>query len=863
MMTGNDLHVVPLGEVSAADSPNVGSKAAVLGSLTKAGFPIPAGLCLTTAAFRLALNPWMGQIDDILRATRLRDAAARIDRLLVELSVPAPVMAALRQELPRIADSEVPLAVRSSATAEDTAEASFAGHYNSAIGVRDEDALQDAIVGVWRSFFNANALTARAEYGIPDKEAAMAVLILPVVDAECAGVCLSVDPVHGRRDRTVITAAWGLGTGVVDGSVAADTYWVRRDGSTEGFEFEEQLVVEQAAQIALAEDGGLKRVPVADDRRRAACLPESWMRLLAQFSVAAEVLMRCPQDVEWAIAGGQVWMLQSRPITTLGPELAETSKFPVTWESNREKRVAWIHYPYWPHVLKPLEMDYASDREAASKESSLYTGGERFERVKIVNGRAYTTWTPNDLTDGDRRIRRAATADLAARLHSQDTTAWEHWGPEIVKATERLHAFEVADADGLLLAAHLEDARGAFRRHWSIHGSRLSVSRQPVYAAFAKATGLAESAIKEAVNQLLEGEETPSSRLVDGLYALATSARSVPEVATLVADPPPDVSERLATLPDAAAFRTQLEAFLDAFGDRSGVGYGSDATIDTPAWRDDVALMLGYVSAYLDPTVSSPADARARAQAEREALIQQLCAGCEDQEALTKLRDELAYARRQAAVMEEHNHYIDQMMNGQLRHAILAAARWLVTRGALPAIGDVFWLHYDEILRALREGMPLSFADIISSRQAQHATWEALDPPPIIGTPEAWLSERPPLQDEVTTLALPGETHVSGLGASPGQHRGLARVVATSTLLPDLSPGEVLVAENMGPRWTPLLPILGGLVLDGGNVGQHHAISAREYGVPAVISTGNATKRIRDGAWVTVDGTKGTVELET
>jgi pyruvate,water dikinase len=231
--------------------------------------------------------------------------------------------------------------------------------------------------------------------------------------------------------------------------------------------------------------------------------------------------------------------------------------------------------------------------------------------------------------------------------------------------------------------------------------------------------------------------------------------------------------------------------------------------------------------------------------------------------------------------MEEHNHTIDQLMNGQLRQAILAAARWLVDRGLLTEDEDVFWLHYDEILSALRVGsgsvdeshavtdapkneadLPEYLAGIIRARQAQHAEWEKLEPPPLLGIPEAVLPERPALRDEVRPAVCEGNEQLRGLGASPGRGQGRARVVPPSVFMPDLSPGDVLVAENVGPRWTPLIPMLGGLVLDGGAVGQHHAITAREYGVPAVIGTGNATRRIPDGAWVVVDGTAGTVEMD-
>jgi phosphohistidine swiveling domain-containing protein len=875
-------YVIPLETVRQTDVARVGAKAAVLGALVEAGFPVPPGLCVTTAAFRLALGPWLDQIHAIIHHHDVHGpagavaAAEIIDELLVDLEVPAPVMVALYQALPAVADPKTLLAVRSSATAEDSAKASFAGQYRSVIGVRPTgggNALQAAIVAVWRSFFSSHALAARAAHNSLDRNEAMAVLILPVVDAECAGVCLSVDPVHRRRDRIVITAAWGLGAGVVDGSVAADTAWVRRDGFAEGFEIEEQRVVEQAEQIALDPEGGLKQMPVPDERRRAACLPESWLQRVAQFCVAAEVLLGCPQDMEWAIAGGQVWVLQSRPITALPSELAQPYDFPVTWEDEQERRLAWIHYPYWRYVLKPLEMDYAYDREAAQTESGHYAGDERSWRVKIVNGRAYACWAPTDLTDGDRRIRRAARADVATRLQSQDITAWEYWGPEVIKATERLSAFDASGADGPQLAEHLENARAASRRHWVVHGLLWSARRQSLYAAYAAVSGLTESAAKEKVDKLLEGEETSFTRLIDGLYTLACTARKVPAVAALVADPPPDVLDRLATLPEAATFQAQLEDFMASFGDRSGVGYGSDVTICEPTWREDPALALRFAAPYLDPTVEPPTIARARAQVEREALIDQVCNACDDQEAVVELRRQLACARRQAVVMEEHNHYIDQMANGQLRQAILAAARWLVAHGTLTTSDEVFWLHYDEILSALCADTPrvdapryfadvAGYADVISARQAQHAEWEKLEPPPLLGTPEAQLPERPLLQDEVTPVALQGDDWIIGLGASPGRHRGRARVVPTSVLLPDLSPGEVLVAENVGPRWTPLLPILGGLVLDGGALGQHHAITAREYGVPAVIGTGNATRRIPDGAWVTVDGTVGTVEMD-
>jgi pyruvate,water dikinase len=203
------------------------------------------------------------------------------------------------------------------------------------------------------------------------------------------------------------------------------------------------------------------------------------------------------------------------------------------------------------------------------------------------------------------------------------------------------------------------------------------------------------------------------------------------------------------------------------------------------------------------------------------------------------------------------------MAIGQLRRAVLAAAHWLVARGALTTPDEIFRLFFDEIFSALRAESPVSFSALVAARQAEHSQWEKLEAPPILGVPGAQLSERPSLPDQVTPMASRADAVIIGLGASPGQCRGRARVVAAHVPLPDLSPGDVLVSENAGPRWTPLFPILGGLVLDEGSFGQHAAATAREYDVPTVIQTRDATRRIPDEAWVIVDGTNGTVSFES
>jgi rifampicin phosphotransferase len=854
--------LIPLAAVRRSDAPLVGAKAATLGALADAGFPVPAGLCLTTTAFQEALAPYAVAVAACLDASDLRDpgaaaaAADQIAALLAGLTLPAMVDAALAAALAAgDLPAGAPLAVRSSATAEDQPDASYAGQYATVLGARGLAALRDAIGVCWRSFFSAQALAARAAAGALTGDAGMGVLIQPVVDAECAGVCFSVDPVAGVAGQAVVEAAWGLGLGVVDGDVSAMTARVRRDGAVV-----DRRVPEQAAQWALAAGGGTERVAVPAERRRVACLPDAWLARVAEFGVAAELALGAPQDVEWAIAGGQIWILQSRPLTGLPPALRARPPFPVAWGRPEDRRLYWrLSQAAGAAMPRPLENDYYDASGAGREEGEQLTGIDERVRRMVVNGRRYITDAPPALGPGDRRQRAGAVAALNMRLLQEDgRTAWDVWGPEVEAATARLRAFDPAPADAGALADHLEDAFGAARRHWAIHWLLGPPPLERYLAAYTALTGRSDPAAVEDALRLTAGADTPLTRLVDALHALAVTARATPRVAALVADPPADVAARLEALPEAAEFRAALAAFLWEYGDRSGAGLGAATTFATLTWREDPAAALAAAAPYLDPAVEPPARTRARAAAAREAEVAALCAACADPAIVAEFERQRALAQRDAAVLEIHNHYIDQMAVGQTRAAIAAVGRRLAASGALADADDVYWLRRAEIPAALAGAFPV--AATIAARRAEHAAWATLDPPPFLGAPPAALPPRP--VEEAAPVGQPRAAGpgVRGMGASPGRARGRARFVAPETQRPALNPGDILVAENAGPLWTPIFPILGGIVLDGGAIAMHAIATAREYGIPAVVATGDATRRIRDGAWITVDGAAGTVE---
>ena len=858
--------VLNLDAIGLADAASAGHKAARLGALKAAGFPTPSGIVLTMAAFRQALSPYREQIDQIIANYDLRvpaqaEAAARtIDTVLETMSLPPEIQTHLNNALDAFGDSSVRIAVRSSALAEDRVDVSFAGQYKTVLGVSGSEEIAEAVVACWRSYFSAHAMGARASLS-EAAEAGMALLVQPIIEAECAGVCQSIDPVQQNREHLVVTAAWGMGSGVADGSVPCDTAWMRRAN----LRLDRHQVVPKTKQIMLDEDGILRQVAVPEERQRSACLPDSWLERVAQFALVSGQFFGSPQEIEWTVCHNQLWILQCRPLTALPAHLAHIPPFPVTWRDDAESRHLW-ELSYWTKAeeppLFPLEQDYTSAMEETRLETCRWLGVEKNWARKWANGCLYARSVPVGLPEANLAVRRRAYQDLKERWRGQDLTAWDHWGPEIVQATERLRGFDREAADGPALAEHLEEALAVARRHTMLHPMLTFQPPDAYIEAFAAIAGVDGEEARTQAAMLLEGETTPLIALVDGLFELAQLAQAHPRLAALVADPPPDVMARLSQLPEASRLVQKLNTLLSLYGERTGQGYGSRAHLSTPTWSEAPDRMLQLAAQFLGDDVAPPAAVRASVRERRDAQIEDLCDACDDADMVAAFRHELAYARRNFAGLEEHNHYIDQMALGQVRQAVMAAAGWLVDAGELDEPEQILFLKFEEIGEALRATTPSSHAEVIAERQEAYKFWQQMEPPPVLGLPQAGLDERPPFTDDVTAATVPAANQLVGLGASHGTVSGRARLMTSVNELPALEQGDILVAHNIGPRWTPVLPILGGLVLNSGSVGQHAAATAREYGVPAVIATGNATRRIVDGAWITVDGANGIVIIE-
>jgi pyruvate,water dikinase len=361
---------------------------------------------------------------------------------------------------------------------------------------------------------------------------------------------------------------------------------------------------------------------------------------------------------------------------------------------------------------------------------------------------------------------------------------------------------------------------------------------------------LAGSMVAGSPNKSLEGDDT--------LRALAARARGAASVSRALTLPIDAAMAALAVDDEAAQFRAGLAGYLEQFGRRSD--HFQD--VSHASWREDAAPVIALVRMYLREQGADVQATRERLLRERDRTVDVARSeiGSRSQELLEEFDRELAFGRRAVALNEDHNFWIDQQAYYWMRMDLLAAGRLLATAGVIDARDDCFLLTLDELRAALQGGIP-TLRDVVAGRRRDLDHWKTVTPPNALGVelPAQAIAAMAPMFGGV--FGGVEESVVTGQSASRGVATGHARIIRTLAEADRLVPGEILVAVTTSPPWTPLFGVASAIVTDAGGALSHAAIVAREYGIPAVVGTVNATARIRDGQLIRVDGSSGTVEL--
>ncbi|MCH8310526.1 MAG: hypothetical protein IIB17_08535, partial [Chloroflexi bacterium] len=716
------------------------------------------------------------------------------------------------------------------------------------MNVRGEDELFETLKRCWASLWNPEAILYRHSNGFDHFDNYMAVVVQQMVRSLASGVLFSVHPVSGDLTEMVVNASWGLGEGVVEGAVEVDTFVLDRETS----DIKERSISFKPRLIEYAEGSGTQESDVPDDRQHQASLSDTQLKELYDLAISIEEIYQAPQDIEWGYDGERFQALQARPITGL-------VQFPVLWDNEADKRITWSTPPSREtRPVLPLDEFRQKMFYEARYEGSLRMGGGFLPNdYRMFNGYAYDRVAPLDEPPEELSKRRKDYHDKLEAAWENGNTAWlEYYFPYIDATNKRLKAFDLRAATNDELIEHIRDVISEAAEYWVIHWIRGGRElRARWLETFKELTGI-DSELKA-----LTATQGPnkSTEIISAITRFAKIVKESPYVLNLFESlAPKELYGEIHDSPQASAFMREFDDFIEEFGYKSGAGFGSHNSLSIPTWKDDPSIVLDIISRYL-PLEENVFDAHVHTvPPEALAVIEEAYETIGDNEARrTRFDRELSLARKNNAEQEDHNFYLDQTIVALLRLPCIEAAERLQKAGIIAERDDVFFIKMEELQEALATPDMPDYKALVRSRKLLDTFRRILKPPPAVGgdsdtTP---ITEEPEIeQGDVSTL--------SGVPASSGTVTGKARVVSNTDIVPDLKPGEILVSYNAGPMWTPLFPIIGGLVLDGGNILLHAAVVAREYKIPAVFMTGNATKLIKDGQTITVDGTTGTIYLQ-
>lgn len=817
----------------ASDRPGeVGVKAANLAVIIGAGFAVPDGFVLPAAALQRAF-------------------AADADG---ELS------GWVEEALDQLGQGSV--AVRSSGIAEDREDASYAGQYETELGLDGVEQVAAAVRRCWRSAASER-VASYAGRGDGEGPPPMAVIIQRLVPADVAGVAFTANPVSGARHEVWVSAVRGLGDALVSGAVSPDEWVVK-------------------GELAQLRSAGADRAASAET-----------VLAVAAIARRLEKLFGRPQDIEWAVAGGEVFVLQSRPITALpDPETRDAENAPAVdvppgfWERDAS---------HFPLPLTPMMRSLVTDRQNAAFREAFAEHGILADGLEFreIGGWVYSRIVPPGGVD--RPPLPAPLMWLMVRMHPNlrrrvalaHRTQRDDLSGEIIRRwhaetrpdlQRRIAQLRDAELDGLDDSALLDHWRAVddllatgVRAHFRLHVP-IAMARYDLATACRDLFGWDERRSFE----LLNGLSSTSTRPAVELAELARLAEGRPAVMAAIERADRESVSRLAEDPEfAAAFeRYQREYSIRA----RRLEVADPILAETPELT--LATLRDQIRQGYDPQDQAQLlSARRRAVASE---ARRLMAAMDD---AARARFNRALERAEAAhpVHEENEFFTLSVPLGLARLALLEIGRRLAGRGIIDHQNDVFFLTDREARAALADRSQRhanGLRDAISGRKADRARTQGRPgpatygrrppPPPLAALPPATRRSLEVLLwavDLIFAASRSGQRQsakagtIAGIAASPGHYEGTVRRVMGEDEFDKIQAGDVLVCPVTSPVWSILFSRIGALVTDTGGMLSHPAIIAREFGIPAVVATGNATQLLRDGQLVTVDGDAGSVTV--
>jgi rifampicin phosphotransferase len=861
-----DGYVLDLQEIDQTQVAIVGSKGAQLGELSRIeGIHVPAGFCVTTDAFRrvMAEAPSINdRLDQLSRmdpddSDAIRALSAEIRSSVAGIAIPDDLAAAITSPLARLGE-QAAYAVRSSATAEDLPTASFAGQQDTYLNVVGSAAILQHISRCWASLFTERAVIYRLRNGFDHRKVQMAVVVQQMVYADAAGILFTADPITGNRKVAAVEASFGLGEALVAGLVNADVYKVR-DG-----EIVAKMVATKQLAIHALPAGGTQEQAIELARQDEPALTDAQVVRLAQLGRRIEAHFGRPQDIEWCLVNDGFQIVQSRPITTL---------FPIPESGDRENHVyvSVGHQQMMTDPMKPLGLSFWQMTTPAPMAEA---GGRLF--VDVTQRLASTTTRAGllELMGRSDPLTRDALQTILERdgfirpLPDEGPPGPLFGGASAPIETDPAVVTELIGRSEASIAALKRDIRTkSGEALLDFIRADIQELRRILFDPQSHQVFMSAMEATWWLNEQLEawlGEKNAADTLTQSVPHNVTSEMGLALLGVAdVIRPHPDVVALLQHVEDEGFLdglpkltggqeaRDAIETWLDKYGMRC-VG---EIDITRPRWSERpstlVPLILGNIKNF-EPGAGERRFEQGRQEAWKK-----------EQELLERLRA-LPDGERKA---EETKRMIDRVRTfigyreypkyGMIsryfvyKQALLEEAERLVQAHVLREKEDIFYLTFSELHDVVRTNR--ADEQLIGRRTDTFRSYQALTSPRVL-TSDGEVIAGAYRREDVPAGAL------VGLAVSAGTVEGRARVILDMAEA-DLEPGDILVTAYTDPSWSPLFVTIKGLVTQVGGIMTHGAVIAREYGLPAVVGVEHATRLIRDGQRIRVNGTDGYVQI--
>lgn len=850
----------------------VGGKGANLGELSSISeVQVPEGFCITTEAFKEVVESSKGfeslldqlSVLNTNDTKRVSETGAKIRKLIEHMPIPKILDNGISRHLTQLGN-DIAYAVRSSATAEDLPSASFAGQQDTYLNIIGKEEIMKHVCKCWASLFTDRAIIYRIQNDFDHRKVRLSVVIQKMVFPHVAGVLFTADPITGNRKVLSIDASFGLGEALVSGIVNADIYKVRN-----GKIVDRKISTKKKAIYPL-KDGGTTEQEIDAASQNTPALTNEQILKLEQIGRKIEKHFGTPQDIEWCLVDNIFYIVQSRPITTLYP-------IPEAADHENHVYISVGHQQMMTDPMKPLglslwqltsfaPMHKAGGRLFVDVTKQLYSPqgrngflnamGQHDPLIKdalntLIEREDFITTSPEEMREPESALSNK-TSYTQIQIENDPSIV-----SDFIKNSEKsLTAVKenIESKSGTDLMDFIqEDIQGYFRKSLfdpQSMGTIMAAINASLWINEKMNEWLGEKNVADTLSRSAAGNITSEMGLE--LLDVADVIRSSPEVIEFLQNTQADnFLDELLKFEGGTEARAAIMNYLDKYGMRCS----GEIDITRTRWSEKPAVLIPMILSHIktfEPGESNRKFQLGQQEAlkKEEEILARLKVLPDGEQKANETRQKIGLIRNFSGY-REYPKYALMRRYFVYKQALLKEVERFLQNKNLHDNEDIYFLTFQELREAIRTNK-LDHR-IINQRKEEYKRYEKLTPPRVITSDGEIIVGKYKRED------LPAEA-ILGLAVSSGVIEGRARVLLNMADA-DIADGDILVTPFTDPSWTPLFVSIKGLVTEVGGLMTHGAVIAREYGLPAVVGVENATRLIKDGQRIRVNGTEGYVEM--